>query len=100
MRFGILKKFICAFLVLSLIPLIGLSYHTWYRMNRSGRGVVESTRTALVENAARVGEALIADLQALIPEYQFLKEVRGKGMMIGIEFGPPKSLKLKDLGIV
>ncbi len=49
----------------------------------------------LVENAARVGEGLIADLQALIPKYEFLKEVRGKGMMIGVEFGSPKSLKLK-----
>lgn len=57
MRFGILKKFVCAFLVLSLIPLIGLSFHTWYRMNLAGRGVVESTRTALVENATSLLEA-------------------------------------------
>jgi ornithine--oxo-acid transaminase len=27
--------------------------------------------------------------------YEFLREVRGKGLMIGIEFGPPRSLKLK-----
>ena len=24
-----------------------------------------------------------------------MKEVRGKGLMIGVEFGPPKSLRLK-----
>ena len=24
-----------------------------------------------------------------------VKDVRGKGLMVGIEFGPPKSLKLK-----
>ena len=27
--------------------------------------------------------------------YEFVREVRGKGLMIGIEFGPPTSLKLK-----
>jgi ornithine--oxo-acid transaminase len=27
--------------------------------------------------------------------YEFLREYRGKGLMIGIEFGPPKSLGLK-----
>jgi ornithine--oxo-acid transaminase len=27
--------------------------------------------------------------------YEFLRQVRGKGLMIGIEFGPPKSFKLK-----
>jgi ornithine--oxo-acid transaminase len=34
-------------------------------------------------------------LAAMIPQYEFLREVRGKGLMIGIEFGPPRSLKLK-----
>lgn len=49
----------------------------------------------VVENAARVGEALIAELQALQPKYELLQEVRGKGMMIAMEFGAPKSLTLK-----
>jgi ornithine--oxo-acid transaminase len=31
----------------------------------------------------------------MIPQYEFVREVRGKGLMIGIEFGPPRSLKLK-----
>jgi acetylornithine/succinyldiaminopimelate/putrescine aminotransferase len=31
----------------------------------------------------------------MVPGYELLKEVRGKGLMIGIEFGPPKSLRLK-----
>ena len=31
----------------------------------------------------------------MVPHYELLKEVRGKGLMIGIEFGPPKSLALK-----
>ncbi|MCE9632785.1 MAG: aspartate aminotransferase family protein [Methylophilales bacterium] len=49
----------------------------------------------LVENAARRGEQLLSALQALIPKYEFLKEVRGQGLMIALEFGPPKSLTLK-----
>ena len=31
----------------------------------------------------------------MVPGYELLKEVRGKGLMIGVEFGPPKSLRLK-----
>lgn len=49
----------------------------------------------LVENAARVGEDMIQQLRAMIDRYEFLKEVRGKGLMIAVEFGAPKSLKLK-----
>lgn len=49
----------------------------------------------LIDNAARVGAALIAELRALIPQYEFLKEVRGKGLMIAVEFGAPRSLSLK-----
>lgn len=49
----------------------------------------------VVENAARVGEALIAELRAMQPRYELLQEVRGKGMMIAVEFGAPQSLTLK-----
>jgi ornithine--oxo-acid transaminase len=49
----------------------------------------------LVENAARQGERLLNALQAMVPRYELLREVRGKGLMIGVEFGPPRSLKLK-----
>jgi ornithine--oxo-acid transaminase len=49
----------------------------------------------LVERAARLGEQLMRDLSAMIPQYEFLKDVRGKGLMIALEFGPPRSLKLK-----
>ncbi|HEX3439272.1 MAG TPA: aspartate aminotransferase family protein [Pseudolabrys sp.] len=49
----------------------------------------------LVENADRLGTRLIAALQALIPRYEMLHEVRGKGLMIGVEFAAPQSLKLK-----
>jgi ornithine--oxo-acid transaminase len=49
----------------------------------------------LIENAARTGKHLLSVLGAMIPHYEFLREVRGRGLMIGIEFGPPRSLKLK-----
>ena len=39
--------------------------------------------------------ALKAGLSDLIPKYDLLKEVRGKGLMIALEFGSPKSLALK-----
>jgi ornithine--oxo-acid transaminase len=55
--------------------------------------VIDAER--LVENAATVGEGILADLRAMIPRFEFLKEVRGKGMIQGIEFGPPTSLSLK-----
>lgn len=49
----------------------------------------------LIEKAERMGEYLLKSLAALIPHYEFLREVRGRGLMIGIEFGSPRSLKLK-----
>ena len=49
----------------------------------------------VIENAARMGERLLRDLSALCGNYELLKEVRGKGLMIGVEFGSPSSLKLK-----
>jgi ornithine--oxo-acid transaminase len=49
----------------------------------------------LVENAATLGDGLLRDLQALVPRYEFLHEVRGKGMMQALVFGPPESLSLK-----
>ncbi|MDP2902446.1 MAG: aspartate aminotransferase family protein [Methylovulum sp.] len=49
----------------------------------------------LVENSDKVGTDIINSLNALTGKYEFLKEVRGKGMMIAIEFKQPKSLALK-----
>jgi len=54
--------------------------------------VLESER--VIENAARMGERLMAAF-ARMKHYEFLREVRGKGLMLGIEFGPPQSLRLK-----
>ena len=49
----------------------------------------------LIENAALVGRQIIDDLRAMIPRFEFLKEVRGKGLMIALEFGRPSSLSLR-----
>ncbi|MDD5036114.1 MAG: aspartate aminotransferase family protein [Methylococcaceae bacterium] len=49
----------------------------------------------LVENAARIGGEILAGLEAMIPRYDFLKQVRGKGLMIAVEFGSPDGLLRK-----
>jgi len=52
-------------------------------------------REGLIQNAARLGDLLGQGLRAMIPRFEFMKEVRWRGLMVGIEFGPPKSLMLK-----
>ncbi|BCK67126.1 aspartate aminotransferase family protein [Streptomyces libani subsp. rufus] len=50
----------------------------------------------LVAAARRTGELLRSRLAELIPRYELLHDVRGRGLMIGIEFGRPKSLGLRS----
>ncbi|HXW70114.1 MAG TPA: aspartate aminotransferase family protein [Methylocella sp.] len=49
----------------------------------------------LIQRAAQVGARLLTAFEALTSRHEMVKSVRGKGLMIGLEFGPPKSLKLK-----
>lgn len=49
----------------------------------------------LVTQAAEIGDYLIAGLQEKATRYEMLHEIRGKGLMIGMQFGEPKSLTLK-----
>jgi ornithine--oxo-acid transaminase len=49
----------------------------------------------LVENATRMGALLTEKIDRLREKHSFLKEVRGKGLMIGIEFQEPQEFKLK-----
>jgi len=49
----------------------------------------------LVSNAERTGNALLGALREMAQEYELLAEVRGRGLMIGVEFGKPRSLKLR-----
>ena len=47
----------------------------------------------LVGNAERTGAALRDALQLLVDKYEMLTEVRGRGLMIGLEFGRPKGIR-------
>jgi ornithine--oxo-acid transaminase len=55
--------------------------------------VLKSER--LIENAAQRGEQLLRAFADIKERYELVSDVRGKGLMIGVEFGAPRSLKLK-----
>jgi ornithine--oxo-acid transaminase len=55
--------------------------------------VLQSER--VIENAAARGARLLAAFDDMAGRYELLREARGKGLMIGIEFGAPRSLALK-----
>lgn len=48
-----------------------------------------------IDHAAQMGRQIVEDLQPLVDQYECLKEVRGLGMMMALEFAEPKSLTLK-----
>ncbi|MBX2813847.1 MAG: aspartate aminotransferase family protein [Myxococcales bacterium] len=49
----------------------------------------------LVRKAHELGEHLLKTLLPFKEQYEFVKDVRGKGLMLAIEFGEPRSLKLR-----
>jgi acetylornithine/succinyldiaminopimelate/putrescine aminotransferase len=49
----------------------------------------------LIESASATGEKLLRRLAALQERYEMIAEVRGKGLMVGIEFRAPRSLGLR-----
>lgn len=49
----------------------------------------------VVENSAAKGERLLAAFRKMVDKYELVCDARGKGLMIGVEFGPPQSFKLK-----
>ncbi len=49
----------------------------------------------LVSNAERTGAAMKRAIEELAGQYQMLADVRGRGLMIAMEFGKPDSLKLR-----
>ncbi|SPF48575.1 Ornithine/acetylornithine aminotransferase [Candidatus Sulfotelmatobacter kueseliae] len=49
----------------------------------------------LTERAATMGKKLLKGLAALQEHYQMVADVRGKGLMIGIEFRAPRPLTLR-----
>ncbi|MFO1022241.1 MAG: aminotransferase class III-fold pyridoxal phosphate-dependent enzyme [Planctomycetales bacterium] len=50
---------------------------------------------AIVENAARQGAALTTRLNQTLKQYEMFAEVRGKGLLLGMEFQAPHSTMLK-----
>ncbi len=62
----------------------------------AGLGVIDLlTSGDLLNQASEKGQLLLQKLQEKLLKFEMVKEVRGKGMMIGVEFCPPKSLTLK-----
>jgi ornithine--oxo-acid transaminase len=49
----------------------------------------------VIENARTVGAMLSCRLAELVDRYELVNEVRGRGLMIGIEFGRPTSRRLR-----
>src|SRR5205823_5165408 len=49
----------------------------------------------IVERAAKRGSRLLSGLQALEDRHEVVHEVRGRGLMIGIEFRRPRSRRLR-----
>jgi ornithine--oxo-acid transaminase len=42
-----------------------------------------------------MGDRLLGALSAMKDRYELIKDVRGKGLMIGLELGEPRSMKLR-----
>ena len=59
MRFGITKKFLVAFLLVSLLPLLALSFFARSKLLQVGQSALEGSRSALTENASAVLEARV-----------------------------------------
>ncbi len=49
----------------------------------------------LAARAEEMGRRLVDGLQALQADFEFMHAVRGRGLMVAIDFGPPRTLKLK-----
>ncbi len=54
---------------------------------------IKLLRDSLVKNAAEVGAHLLAGARELMQKHQIIGDVRGKGLMIGIEFVKDRQTK-------
>jgi ornithine--oxo-acid transaminase len=52
---------------------------------------------ALVDNAAARGAELVAGIRSIAAEHPMIVDVRGRGLMIGIEFGKPSTMRGKAM---
>jgi ornithine--oxo-acid transaminase len=62
----------------------------------AGLATLEVMETeGLMQNAERIGARLLAAFENMPHRHELLITVRGKGLMLGLEFGAPRSLALK-----
>ncbi len=59
------------------------------RVARAGLDILRDDE--LTENAAKRGEQLLERLKDSLLDHPFVKEVRGRGLMVGLELGPTKT---------
>ena len=57
--------------------------------------VIESER--LIEKSAQLGERLLRSFEEMSRRHELIRSVRGKGLMIGVEFGPPRSAEAQSI---
>jgi ornithine--oxo-acid transaminase len=50
----------------------------------------------LLARCREMGDYLIQSLSALKAKYELIKDVRGRGLLVGVEFGEPKSFFLRQ----
>jgi 4-aminobutyrate aminotransferase len=58
---------------------------------------IELLEEGLIENAARIGEYILEKLGELQSEFQLIGDVRGKGLMIGVELVKDRETKEKAI---
>jgi acetylornithine/N-succinyldiaminopimelate aminotransferase len=51
----------------------------------------------LLENAVHMGQYLVEQLRRLMPRHGLIREIRGLGLMIGVEVGPAAALIVKKM---
>ena len=69
MKFGILKKFLAGFLVLSLVPMMVLGVYTWVRMNHVVELLVDSSRTALTQTSMSLLQARAGAIATQVEQF-------------------------------
>ncbi|GAB5602413.1 acetyl ornithine aminotransferase family protein [Thermus sp. FJN-A] len=56
----------------------------------AAHATLDLLEAGLMENAAQVGAYLLGELKAMQGRFPFLGDVRGRGLMIGVDFGSPE----------
>ena len=69
MKFGILKKFLAGFLILSLVPMMVLGIYTWLRMNHVVELLVDSSRTALTQTSMSLLQARAGAIATQVEQF-------------------------------